>query len=164
MDELTRYKIADHKLSQLSPLHNAKYDEQHEICRRYAHGYGNSCDYFYPYLYVRIYIRGGVMVHGIGYEDSKSCPLITKTLRIYAPKLKDLSWEEMEQKKDRLFSEYHLQWVRGKGYVLSEPFEDYTADLKSKCRIWSNLEKQDLAALNKKYEKVEKEYEYWMGI
>ena len=166
MDELIRFQIADHKLSLLSPLHKQKEKEHEEIGYRYAHGCGKFCDYFYPYLYVRIYISGGVWVQGCGYQEDfgGESPLITKTFRIYAPQLKGLPWMDEEGLKDKLFSENKVHWVRGKGYVCDAPFEDYTADLKSKRRIWENLRKQEYKALDAKYEKTEQEYEYWLGI
>ena len=166
MDELIRFQIADHKLSLLSPIHKQKDEEHWAIIDRYAHGCGTLCDYFYPYLYVRIYISGGVWVQGCGYQEDfgGGNPLITKTLRIYAPQLKGLHWMDQDYIKDKLFSENKVHWVRGKGYVCDSPFEDYTADLKSKCRIWENLRKQEDKALDAKYEKTEQEYEYWLGI
>ena len=133
---------------------------------RYTTSCGKFCDYVYPYLYVRIYIRGGVWVHGCGYQEdfSGENPLITKTFRIYAPNFKGLPWMDREGLKDKLFSENHIYWVRGKGYVCDIPFEDYTADLKSKRGIWANLRKQEYEALNAKYEKTEQEYKYWTDI
>ena len=106
------------------------------------------------------------MVHGCGYQDFEGHPLISKRFRIYTPELGEKydSWEDSMKIRDRLLSENNIYWVRGKGYLHDAPFEDYTTEYKSRCRIRENLMNQEIKELDKKYEESEREFRFWRDI